>query len=40
MEYRYADYGTQKDIGVDMWNEEYNQRLTEQSVRLGASYHF
>lgn len=40
LEYRYADYGTQKDIGVDMWSEEYNQRLTEQSVRLGAAYHF
>ncbi|VXB05742.1 conserved exported hypothetical protein [Pseudomonas sp. 8AS] len=40
VEYRYADYGTEKDIAVDMWNEEYNQRLTEQSLRLGAAYHF
>lgn len=40
VEYRYADFGTEKDIAVDMWGEEYNQRLTEQSVRLGAAYHF
>lgn len=40
LEYRYADFGTQKDLPVDMWNEEFNHRLTEQSVRLGAAYHF
>ena len=40
LEYRYADFGTEKGIEVNMWQEEYNQRLTEQSVRLGASYHF
>lgn len=40
LEYRYADYGTEKDIAVNMWSEKYNQRLTEQSVRLGAAYHF
>lgn len=40
LEYRYADYGTKKHIPVDMWFEDYNQRLTEQSVRLGAAYHF
>lgn len=40
LEYRYADFGTQKDLPVDMWNEKFNHRLTEQSVRLGAAYHF
>jgi outer membrane immunogenic protein len=40
LEYRYADFSTQKDIAVDMWIEKFNQRLTEQSVRLGAAYHF
>ena len=40
LEYRYADYGTQEDLPVDMWNEKFNHRLTEQSVRLGAAYHF
>ena len=40
VEYRYADFGTEKNIAVDMWREEFNQRLTEQSLRLGASYHF
>lgn len=40
LEYRYADFGTQEDIPVAMWREDYKQRLTEQSVRLGASYHF
>lgn len=40
LEYRYADFGTQKDLPVDMWNEQFNQRLTEQSVRMGAAYHF
>lgn len=40
IEYRYADFGTLEDIPVDMWAEDYKQRLTEQSVRLGAAYHF
>ncbi|QKE65229.1 porin family protein [Aquipseudomonas campi] len=40
LEYRYADFGTQEGIDVDMWSEEYKQRLTEQSLRLGAAYHF
>lgn len=40
LDYRYADFGTQKDLPVDMWNENFNHRLTEQSVRLGAAYHF
>ncbi len=40
IEYRYADFGTQGNIPVNMWVEEYKQRLTEQSVRLGAAYHF
>lgn len=40
IEYRYADFGTRGDIPVDMWREYYKQRLTEQSVRLGAAYHF
>lgn len=40
LEYRYADFGTREDIPVDMWSENYKQRLTEQSVRLGAAYHF
>ncbi|WP_177345248.1 outer membrane protein [Pseudomonas sp. CC6-YY-74] len=40
IEYRYADFGTQENLPVAMWGEEYKQRLTEQSVRLGAAYHF
>lgn len=40
LEYRYADFGSREDIAVDMWDENFNQRLTEQSVRLGAAYHF
>lgn len=39
VEYRYADFGTEK-VPVGMWQEEFKQRLTEQSLRLGASYHF
>lgn len=40
LEYRYADYGTEENIDVDMWDETYKQDLTEQSLRLGASYQF
>lgn len=39
LEYRYADYGTQK-VQANLWLEDYRQRLTSQAVQAGISYQF
>ncbi len=39
LEYRYANYGRDK-VKADLWTEYYKHPLTENSVRLGASYQF
>lgn len=39
LEFRHTDYGKDK-VSADLWNEFYRQRLTEDAVRVGLSYHF
>jgi outer membrane immunogenic protein len=39
LEYRYAEYGTEK-VKANLWNEQYKQRLSAQSLRLGIAYRF
>jgi len=38
-EVRHTDYGKDK-ISANLWNESYTQRLTEDALRVGLSYHF
>lgn len=39
LELRHTDYGKKK-VEADLWSEFYKQRLTEDTVRVGLSYHF
>jgi len=38
-EYRYSDYG-ENYVDVDMWEEQYNHDLSEDSFRIGLIYRF
>lgn len=39
LEVRHTDYGKDK-VSANLWDESYTQRLTEDAVRVGLSYHF
>lgn len=39
LEYRFSDFGKDK-VNVQNWSEYYNERLKDQSLRIGISYKF